>query len=504
MSLKKQNKLVQTLFSVTSVILVSKLMGFVKQMITAGTFGATIETDLFSLSEGFIGNIKYSLVQVLLTSFVTIYLHNREESAAEAKQFAVDIGKAFTVIAGGVAVLVVIFANPIARIIAPSYSAELSLRLAGYLRLLAPALVLFMWTAVFHALLNANKRFVPGELEGLNQSVIVIILILTFRRMLGVRVLAVAFLLQALWNSAFLAVAAKPYWELSSGNPFKKPAVKQLLTMAVPLLLGYSVVYINELVGKILVAGLGAGTVTAMGYAAVLSNLIVTVVVSMCSILFTYVTAHISKGEDKLAAELTIRSTQMMLLAFLPISVITFLGAEDIVSIVYERGAFTQENVQETAWALKGYALLFLTQALQDIYSRFQYGYQDSKQPMINSTIGIATNIVLSIVLCLRLGVFGVALASGISIAICGLLNMKTAKRHNTFLKLSPLVRQLPWLCVSGIICAFVAQRGLAFWQEQSALLRFVLVTLTAGGAYVLAIGPYLWRLLREIRPRKG
>lgn len=81
----KQNKFFRTFSSVTGVILLGKLMGFVKQMVTAGTFGATIETDLINLAEGFIGNIQYVLVQVLLTAFTATYIHIWEQDAFESE-----------------------------------------------------------------------------------------------------------------------------------------------------------------------------------------------------------------------------------------------------------------------------------------------------------------------------------------------------------------------------------------------------------------------------------
>ena len=48
----KKNHIISTVFSVTGLLIVSKLLGFVKQMVTASAFGATLETDLINLSQG--------------------------------------------------------------------------------------------------------------------------------------------------------------------------------------------------------------------------------------------------------------------------------------------------------------------------------------------------------------------------------------------------------------------------------------------------------------------
>ena len=138
MSKRSQNRIVRTLFSVSGLILLGKLMGFVKQMVVANQFGTTIETDLITLSEGFIGNIQYLLVQALVTSFISVYIHTRERDEEHASRFAMDTIKAFTMVAAGLTTVVCLGAPWIARHIAPSYSAELSHALAGYLRLFSP------------------------------------------------------------------------------------------------------------------------------------------------------------------------------------------------------------------------------------------------------------------------------------------------------------------------------------------------------------------------------
>lgn len=493
----KNNRVFKAIFSVTGVILLSKLLGFAKQMVAANAFGATMETDVIYLAEGFVGNIKYLLVQTVLTSFVAVYLNAQQKDAEHARGFAVDLGKVLTVIAGGITALVMLFAPQIAGIIAPTYAGEVRVQLVGYLRLFAPALILFVWLSISHGLLNAHRRFIPGEMEGLNQSVILIVLVLLLGERLGPQVLAVAFVTYVLWNTAFMGLCARRYWGASKGNPFRNPPVRSLLKMALPLLLGYSMVYVNETVGKILVSGLEAGTVTAMSYASVLSNLVATFVVSFCSVLFPYITTHISRGEDRQAAGLASKSSLLLLMIFLPISILTVICAEDIVAIVYGRGAFTAENVQATASALRGYAVMFAPLVLSELFSRFQYGYQNSKTPMINSTVGIAANIALSLLLCPRYGVLGVAFASSVSTVICGVLNVATARRCNAYFHIKPLVKKIPWFAVGGLACALAAVWSLRAFSGGSALARFVVAVFCGGAADLLVMSPLLYRLVR-------
>lgn len=496
----KQNRIIRTLFSVTGLIILSKLLGFVKQMVVAGFFGTTLETDLINLSQGFIGNIQYVLIHALVTSLVSVYIYTAQQGEEPAQRFAMDTLKAFTLVATVITAVVFCTAPWLARLIAPSYSAENTAMLSGYLRLFSPVLLPFVWISIFQALLTANKRFLPGEAVNLNQSLIMIAVVLVFHARWGVKALVVAFFAYALWNTLFLGIFSRKYWRLSGGNPFLNPDVRKLLRMMVPLLIGYSIVYVNQLVDKILVSGLEEGTVTALSYGAILSDLVVTFIVSFGSILFSYITTHISKGEDQRAADMASYSAQLLTLVFLPISILTVLCSRDIVSIAFGRGAFGADSVRVAGYALAGYGFTFVPFVFREVYSRVQYGYQDSRRPMINSSIGIVFNILLSILLCPRLGVLGVSFASSVSVCICGILNMVSARRHNESLQYGALLRALPLLLAGGIACGIAARWGLSFWQGSGALLRFVLVTLSAGVCYFIIVSPLLWRLLRQLR----
>lgn len=494
----KRAGIVKTVCSVSGVILISKLMGFVKQMVTAAAFGATVETDLISLSQNFVADIQYVWVQTLLTSFITVYIHTKAREEEAAGRFAVQVGKAFSAAALVLAGLVAAAAPVLARVIAPSYPPQRSAQLAAYLRLFAPAILLFVWIAVFQALLDANRRFLPGQMEGLNQSVILIVLVSLCARRWGVNTLAVAFFAYTVWNVLFLGALSRPYWHWTGGNPFRESTVRQLFGMVAPLLLGYSMVYVNQLVDKSLSSGLAAGTVTALSYAAVLTNLVNTFISAFASILFTYVTTCISKGEHAQAAALTAQAAGLMLLVFLPVSILTVLCSGDIVSAAFGRGAFDENSVRLTALALAGYGFSFAPMVLREIYSRVQYGYQDSRRPMVNSTLGILANIGLSIALCPRWGVFGITIASSAAVCICGVLNGCSARRHNPHVHLGALAPLLPFLLAGGVACTALALLGRRLWGEQIPLVRFLLTVLCAGGGYLAVVSPALLRLARK------
>lgn len=113
--MKQNHQIFHTLFSVTGRWLVGKLLGFVQAAdCLPCAFGTTLETDILSLSQGFIGDIQYLLVQSLLTALIPVYIHTREQSEDASHRFAFDVFKAFTLITA-VICAVTVFCAPMDR-----------------------------------------------------------------------------------------------------------------------------------------------------------------------------------------------------------------------------------------------------------------------------------------------------------------------------------------------------------------------------------------------------
>ena len=179
------------IFSVTGVIIIAKLLGFVKQMVASGAFGATLDTDIINIAQNVIGDIEYVLAHVLMTSFISVYLNAAEEGGERVARFAKNAMRAFLVIAVAVAAVLTAAAFPLARLLAPSYDAAATSRLAAYLRVYSPLVILFIVTAVNQGLLNANRRFVAVEARSIPQSLIMIAVIAVAGRAIGADALVV-------------------------------------------------------------------------------------------------------------------------------------------------------------------------------------------------------------------------------------------------------------------------------------------------------------------------
>ena len=498
--MKRRWGIVGSMVSVGGVLILIKILGFVRQMVVATVFGATADTDLVTLSQSFVGNAQYVLTQALLTAMVPIYVRLREEKPSSAGSFATDVLKSGTLISGAIALVLFICSPLLARLLAPTYTPVMTARLSAYLRTFSWTLIPLVWMAAFHGALNANKRFIPGQLERLYQSIIIMAMAIFFSARLGVNALVVGFCLYILVSTVITGVQARRYFLPSGTNPLRSPHIHSLLTMIGPLLIGYGAIYVNQIVDKILISGLESGAVTAVGYASTLTDLISTLIASLCTVLYSHMAEAIAQGKTEAAAHLIQRSVLILTLILLPVTIITVCQAEDIISLLYGRGAFGVEEIQMSALALSGYGCAFIPMAWKEIYARVQYGYQNSRQPTRNSIVGILVNLVLSILLCPRYGVLGVTLASSVATLVMGVLNMVTAQQCMPGLSMTPLFQILPFLCVGGGISVFLCIKCNALLADSHAFVQLCLTSICVFLVYGVIISPLLWKLSSNLR----
>lgn len=442
-------KMMKSILSVSGIIVVAKLLGFVRQIITANAFGTTIETDIIMLGQGIIQDLDFVFSQTLITSFIPIYITEKRKGSSRALRFASAILRIFLEVGLIIVVFLVIGAPVIARVLAPAYPHALSNKLAHYVRIYAPTFILIAETGVFNALLKANEHFVTGELLGIYQSISFIACTLLLSEYLKTEALSLAFFVYVFVSFIILCISSRKQWSIMRENPSHINSVKRFLKTTFIVLFGYSMIFVNQQIDKMIASGLGEGVITSVHYAAVLSNFVCTLVASMGGILFTYVTNEIISNNDTGAAELINGFSKVFIWLLIPISVLVWIYSEDIVRIVFGRGEFDANAVKLCSTALRGYALSFIPFVVREFYGRVLYAYEDSKHATLNSTIAITINIILSILMSRFMGVLGITVASSIAVACCALFNLIYSHKKNTNIDLFKIVREFI-LCIVG------------------------------------------------------
>jgi putative peptidoglycan lipid II flippase len=210
----------------------------------------------------------------------------------------------------------------------------------------------------------------------------------------------------------------------------RDPHIKTMALIALPVMLGVSVNQINALVDNTLASNIVEGGVSALNYAFKLNGFIQGIfVASIMTVMFPMI--------SKMAAENNLESLKSYVsealvgikLLVIPATVGAVVFAEEIVALLFGRGAFDAKALMLTSQALLFYSIGMLGFGMRDILARAFYAMHDTKTPVINSVLAVLLNIVLSVSLSPFLGIGGLALATSISALFCTFLLWGSLRR---------------------------------------------------------------------------
>ena len=431
---KSRDNAVKHTVSISVIVLLGKALGFIKQAVIAWAFGANATTDIYFAADGYtsmFGKIMgSSAAPTVLTKYVKL---DEEGKKDKAKQIVRESFFFFGIIGLLLTAINILFSTNICNIIGISYSADQKQELHLFLIVLCPVMIFTSLAGVSQGYLDAHRRFLPAKLCSLFFSVSIIIGVVAFRQILGLRSLLYGFIFGYAAHTVYMLSLVATKTGIFFGNPFKDSEFRQMMTRFLPLVVGNSIVDLSHLIDKIVASSLAPGSVSALYYGQVISSDLVNAVIvsSIGTVMLTTLTksvaSHINKREIRDQLQFSICA--MALLTGL-ITSLFFVEGVDLTKLLFERGSFNSSSTAIVSTIANFYAFGFIFIASREVLIKAHYAFQDTLTPMINSVVGVVINLIGSITLSKMIGVAGVAIATSISMAIVSVLSMFTLKKH--------------------------------------------------------------------------
>jgi len=510
-------------------ILLSRLVGLVRNRVFAHYFGTSDAADAFNAAFR-IPNFLQNLFGegVLSASFIPVYagLRARGEDE-EAERVAAAVAALLGLVTATLVLLGVLLTPWLIAIIAPGFEGAKRDATIRLVRILFPGAGLLVLSAWCLGVLNSHRRFFLSYAAPVLWNVAIIVSLVAFGRGRELYRLAeiaawgsvVGSLLQfavQLPTVAGLLHGIRP--RLARGSA----QVALVLRNFAPVFVGRGVVQISAYVDTVLASLLPTGAVAGLSYAQVIYTLPVSLFGMSVSAAELPAMASALGTESERAAQLRARlTTGLRQIAFLVVpSAVAFLTLGDVVAgALYQSGAFTRAMTVYVWGILAGSAVGLLASTMGRLYSSAFYAMQDTRTPLRFALLRVALTIGLGYAFALplprllgidpRWGAAGLTASAGIA----GWIEFLLLRRAlNGRIGATGLAARL----VAQLWGAGVASAGLA-WAVRLAMpaahpLLLALAVLTAYGAVYFLVTDRLgipearavMRRLRPAEPRSG
>jgi putative peptidoglycan lipid II flippase len=233
---------------------------------------------------------------------------------------------------------------------------------------------------------------------------------------------------------------------------FNDPMIKKVLVLIIPVMIGAGVNSLNVVVDKTIASSLRTGSVSALDFAQKLVVFLNTIITSsILTVTYPLIANKRNSGDCQVLIEYVKKTIIYTLLLLMPISIGAIIYNQDIIKIVYMRGAFTQDSVDLTRLAFIGYLIGLAFYGLRDILNSTLFAMNKTVDTTVNGIIGVTINIILNLSLSKVFGILGIAIATSSSLIITSVLLLFNLKRVIKEFKL-----RLIFLKILKIICASV------------------------------------------------
>ena len=395
-------------------VFLSRLMGLVRDKVVSWQFGAGAESDVYFAAFVVPDFLNYLLAGGYISITLIPLLSKRfEEDEADGWRF---FSAVFWWAALGIAALTAVawlFAPELARIVGPGFSPEKQARLAHFLRIILPAQVFFLPGACVSALLYIRKQFLAPALTPLISGG----LLVTGRGMEG---FCWGVLFGAVLGSFLLPVVAAR----SSGSPLpegipaglrlrfnlRHPLLKRLLLLALPLMLGVSIVAMDEQFVRIFGSMAGEGAVSLLSYARRIMLVPVGVVAQAAGVAsFPFLAALAARGDDAGFDKTLGTALRGSMLVVIPLTAYMMAVALPTLGFIFEGGRFSAEETILAAPLLQILLLSVPFWVVQQVIGRAFYARQNTLTPAIVGTVATLAALPAYPLAVKLWGAFGVA-----------------------------------------------------------------------------------------------
>ncbi|SNZ11350.1 putative peptidoglycan lipid II flippase [Persephonella hydrogeniphila] len=398
---------------------ISRVLGYIRDATVAYIFGANPLTDAFFVAWRIPNTLRQLVAEGSFNAaFIPIFTELSKREPDYSKKYISSLFSFYTLALSFLTFIGVFFSDFIVGVIAPGLAEKGTINEASsLLKLTFPYLILVGWVSFFMALLNTRDRFfVPAVSPALlNLSFILCAFFLS--SYYGIYSLGIGALIGGILQ-VFLQIPFIIKEKFSFYLSFKiLPETKETFKRLIPAFLSFGVSQFGFIVDTIIASFLIGGAISYLYYANRIFQLPIGLfAIGLGNALLVSLSKHISEGNKKSFLQDFNNGIRFAIFISIPATVGMIVLGKEIISVLLERGAFSQKNTELTYIALIGYSVGLTGYALTRPYKSAFFAKGDTKTPLYSTIFGVLISIVFAVIFgfLLNWGVFGLAFASSL------------------------------------------------------------------------------------------
>ena len=423
-----KSRLFRSTMVVSSMTMLSRILGLVRDVVLLAVFGAGGLMDAFLVAFKIPNFLRRLFAEGAFSqAFVPVLSEYKEKYSLQQVQILVSrTSGALLLVLSMLTVLVILIAPWVVTLFAPGFAEQPDkfAITAELLRLTFPYLLFISMTAFASGILQSYGRFAAPAFAPVLLNLCMIGGALIFAPMFDTPIMALGYAVAIAGLLQFL-IQLPQLWQqkllVAPKVDFKHEGVRRILKLMLPAIFGVSVTQINLLLNTVFASLMIGGSVSWLYAAERMSELPLGLIGVAIG---TVILPSLSKSEaqkDDVSFKKTIDwAARLIILVGVPASAALFILADVLMQALFLRGEFTLLDSQMSALALRSMAGGILGFMLIKIFAPAFFARQDTKTPVKIGIISVFANMIFSVVF---IGIFyflEMPLHGGLALATTG------------------------------------------------------------------------------------
>jgi len=476
-------------------VLLSRVLGFVRDAVIAHMLGAGAETDAFYAAFTLPDLMNYFLTGGTLSiTFIPLYARLRSEGEPGA---ADRLASVVLTTVGALLITAIaigeIFTPTLITPLFPGFDADAIARTAALTRIVLPAQLCFFAGGVLMAVLMAHEKFRVVALVPLIYNASIILFGVLLEPSMGIAGFSVGALV-----GAFVGALALPAWhcrgllKLRPRFSFRDPGFVRYIKLSLPLMVGVTLLTADEWIGRWFGSGMDEGTITWLNNARRLMLVPMALIGQAAGqAALPFLSRLASEQREQELGETLTNTIRATLFLSVIAAAFVMVMAEPLVAAIYQRGLFTADDTARTAAILLLFGPAIVAWAGQVIAVRGFYARTDTLRPMLIGTVVTLAVLPVYALLADQLSAPGLAAATSVGVALNLIATIAVYQRRYGGVDVAALVSSTvkgALIAVLAGVAVYAVQAYIAGWLTGLGQLAPWIALALCGGLYGLAV----------------
>lgn len=501
----KTQSVLKVAWLIAVVTVISKLIGFIRDVVIANCYGASTVSDAYfyayqlpALAIILLGGVGGPFHSATVAVFSKLIPSLKEKANDEVNNLFNIFFTAAFIFFTVFAILCFVFSDQIMRFIISGTNPELTALAGMHLRIMSPVLIVGGIIGIYYGILISYREFMLPNISPILMSIVIIAMITFVKNDNSGIVLAWATTLGAMLQFIYqIPKIRKLGFRLKLNFDFSNPNFKQICELLFPAVLSSTIGQIHIYVDMFFASSLSVGAWTAIGYANRVFQFPVGILVTAFLVpLFPIFSKLVSENDYESIKKYFNKGAGVLFFAAFPIIIGIWVLGYDGIKLIFERGAFDDRAAFMVTQALCYLAFSILPYVFRDSITRVYYSFNDSATPFLIALSSILLKIFLNWLLVVKLavgdGIGGITLSTSLvtlfNAWVLGILISKKIRLDykNLFLNFGKML-------LAGVLTLLLC-KGIAAWFNASfstlpdkifEITKIILVTFCCSVVYI-------------------